>query len=288
MEQQIIDFIKNKSNVYVDIDNEESIEKIYKLLINNIIYEPTNAIENHYLGWYYAKIKQDYDQMKKYYMIGIDNGNTHSINNLGGHYQKIEINYDLMKKYYLMGIDCGNSTSMHDLAYYYHTIEANYDLMKKYYLMSIDKGSNVSMNNLGHYYQNIEKNYDEMEKYYLMAIDNDNNDSIINLVNYYNNNNLLILKLEFYIKYIDKIERIKIIETINEIGKIDLSKEDIKKFVDIIINFKFKKKDKVLPLISILVETIKYKLTKAKLHFEYSMEGKGFKEAEKDFYDKII
>jgi hypothetical protein len=44
MEQQIIKFIENNKYVYININNEESIKQIYKLLINNIIYEQKNII----------------------------------------------------------------------------------------------------------------------------------------------------------------------------------------------------------------------------------------------------
>jgi hypothetical protein len=98
MEQQIIDLIQSKFNTYNIISNEISIEKIYNLLINNIIYDPTNTIENYYLGWYYEMIIKDYDLMKKYYLNAIEDGCSVSMNRLGIYYKMIEINYDLMKK----------------------------------------------------------------------------------------------------------------------------------------------------------------------------------------------
>jgi TPR repeat protein len=353
MEQQIINFIKSKNNIYIDINDKISIEKIYNLLINDIIYEPINSLENHYLGWYYDKIRENEDLMEKYYLVAIDDDNIYSITNLGSYYKNKNKNYDLMKKYYLMGIDKGHHGSMHHLAqyyqdieknydlakkyylmaidkentasmnnlgHYYRTTEKNYDLAKKYYLMAIDKGNFDSMNNLGHYYQDIEKNYDLMEKYYLMAIDKDshiamanfayyyqyveknydlmekyylmgidrgNTTSFDNLINYYHNNNLLISKLELFIKYTDKIERKKIINNINEIAKIKLIKEDKQKFLDIIINFEFEEEDNLSSTVDMLIESIKYKLSKAKLHFEYSLGGKGFEDAKNDFYNKI-
>jgi hypothetical protein len=166
---------------------------------------------------------------------------------------------------------------MNNLAYYYESQENNYDPMKKYYLMAIQQNFKFSMHNLAHYYENIEKNYDLMKKYYLMGIDND-----------YQTKNLLIEKLEFYIKYIDKIKRKQIIDTISYIIKIKLNKEDEKKFIDIIMGFKFEIEDNIPFIVRILIESIKYKLDIAKLHFEYSLEGKGYKEAEEDFYNKII
>jgi hypothetical protein len=71
-------------------------------------------------------------------------------------------------------------------------------------------------------------------------------------------------------------------------GKVKLNKENQKRFINFIINFKFEDGDNVSFVIQILIETIKYKVSITKLHFEYSLEGKGFREAERDYYDKII
>jgi hypothetical protein len=40
--------------------------------------------------------------MKKYYLIAIKKGNINAMNDLGEYYYSRENNYDLMKKYYLM------------------------------------------------------------------------------------------------------------------------------------------------------------------------------------------
>jgi hypothetical protein len=50
MEQELINFIRNKNSIYIKIKDKNSIEKIYNLLINSIIYEPNNILENHYLA----------------------------------------------------------------------------------------------------------------------------------------------------------------------------------------------------------------------------------------------
>jgi hypothetical protein len=51
MEEQINTFLKNinKNHNYINKD-DKSTQKIYELLINNIIYEPENVDEIHYLG----------------------------------------------------------------------------------------------------------------------------------------------------------------------------------------------------------------------------------------------
>jgi TPR repeat protein len=102
------------------------------------------------------------------------------MSNLGVYYQTLK-DYDNMKKYYLMAIEEGNSLAMSNLGVYYQTLK-DYDNMKKYYLMAIDKCNNYSMNNLGVYYKEI-KDYDNMQKYYSMAIEKGHHYSMNNLNN---------------------------------------------------------------------------------------------------------
>ena len=60
------------------------------------------------LGLYYKNIYYNYDLMKKYYLMSINNGNINTMYKFGLYYEKEEINYELMKKYYLMAIKEGN------------------------------------------------------------------------------------------------------------------------------------------------------------------------------------
>ena len=183
MLESIKEYLCKNNFIYIDIP-EESIENIYNLLINNIKKEVSNDIECLYYGIYY-KIKKDYDLMKKYYLMSINNNNSYAMNNLGFYYQNIVKDYNKMKKYYLMSIENGNSYAMNNLGDYYQYKEINYDLMKKYYLMSIENGNSNAMNHLGGYYQYKEKNYDEMKKYYLMAIDKGYYNAMHYLIEYF-------------------------------------------------------------------------------------------------------
>ena len=131
----------------------------------NILNKDNKALYN--LGCKYYK-KQNYELMKKYYLISIDKDNSDSMNNLGYYYKNIENNYDLMKKYYLMAIEMGNSNAMYNLGYYYQTVNYNFELMKKNYLMAISKGNSNAMYNFGYYYKTIQYNYKLMKKYYLL------------------------------------------------------------------------------------------------------------------------
>ena len=104
---------------YTPIDNELSIKKIYSLLVDNNIYEPSNVTEMIYLGYYYEEIEKDDDLMKKYYRMASDEGNLYSMNHLGCHYKNVEKDYDLMKKYFLIAIDKGHLRAMTNLEIYY-------------------------------------------------------------------------------------------------------------------------------------------------------------------------
>src|SRR5271170_2466506 len=60
MEQEIITFLKKYYYKYVKIQNDDnSLIKIYDLLINNVMYSsPTKFIEYFYLVWYHIFIKK--------------------------------------------------------------------------------------------------------------------------------------------------------------------------------------------------------------------------------------
>ena len=89
-----------------------------------------------------------------------------SMYELGLYYHNIK-DYDNMKKYYLMAIENNNDSAMFKLGRYYDDIE-DYVNMLKYYNMVILHGSSDfksrAMNNMGLYYKNIMKDYDSMEK----------------------------------------------------------------------------------------------------------------------------
>ena len=157
MDKYIVDIINvlaKYNSSYIAIDNEFSIKKIHSLLINNNIYEPSNATEMIYLGWYYQYTENNYAKMKKYYLMAIDEDDPIAMNNLGVYYKDIKQDYDQMKKYYLMAINKDYSNAIYNLAMYYRQIEINYANMKKYFYMAIDKGDPRAINKLKTYYNN--------------------------------------------------------------------------------------------------------------------------------------
>ena len=133
MEEYITTELNNYNLIYLKIENENSLEKIYNLFKNNIFEEPSTDIEYLYYGAYYKNNEKNYDLMKKYYLMAIKLNHSYAMYNLAQHYQYPEKNYELMKKYYLMAIELNNSAAMNKLAWYYKNVEKNYESFVELY-----------------------------------------------------------------------------------------------------------------------------------------------------------
>jgi TPR repeat protein len=151
--EAIINILKPHNISYINIDDNESLIKIYNLFVKNIIFEPVTDCELLYIGNYYQYITKNYVEMEKYYLIAIEKGNSDAMNNYALYNEDITKNYVEMEKYYLMAIEKGNEIAMGNFAYHHNT-KKNYIEMKKYYLMAIEKGNDMAMCNLGNYYKN--------------------------------------------------------------------------------------------------------------------------------------
>jgi hypothetical protein len=178
---------KNKTAAN-DPSSESSIkfiENMIALFTEAQIFEPANSAERYCVGYYYKMVKENHIEMLKHYTIGANDGNIDCIVGLSFYYNS-QKNYPLMKKYYLLGVDQKESSSINNLAFYYLTIEKNYKAMKKLYLMNLEKGYPSAMNGLGYYYSNIKKKYTKGLKYYKMGAATNDETSICNLADYYN------------------------------------------------------------------------------------------------------
>ena len=157
--------------------------KSYKNIIfdifdnNNINYDLNDSKILNILGIYYELKMENYDEMKKYYLMAIELNNVEAMYNLGFYYQYIEKNYDEMKKYYLRAIKLNNVDSMFELGYYYKSIEKNYSKMKKYFLMVVE--FNNIANKLNNIYAIIQLNnyYRFKEKKYSLCLEYKNSKS---------------------------------------------------------------------------------------------------------------
>ena len=165
---EITKYLKSYDHVITKDDNytDELINKLYDLLINNIIDdEYKSAIYISMIGTYYY-IKNNGKLSKEYFLKAIELGDIDAMNNLADYYLT-KSKYDEAIKYYNMSIDKGSVIGMNSLAYYYESI-SDEENMLKYYNMAIDKGYGLAMHNLAAYYE---------EKYNELMNDNDSYDT---------------------------------------------------------------------------------------------------------------
>ena len=257
--QKIIAELDKYDCIYVTIEDEESIKKIHNLYCNNVMFDPVTTIETFYVGVYHSKVTKNYEEMEKYYNKSIIKGDDNAMCNLGRYHRGITKNYNEMEKYYKMAIDLGNS---------------------------------YAMNNLGWYHKNITKNYDEMEKYYKMAIDGSNCVSMYNLAmdelsEYYMEKGLEMKLLLLYIDNMNMVDRTKVIKQFNMISQ-NIKEEDEEIFLKLIFDFKFCENDTLHTLLKLLVNTVNAQMDIMDLHFTYTVNGLGFEDAKKDFFNRCL
>ena len=199
MENLIKSYCENKFTYIPFIPlPEESIERVYKLLIKHKFHEPETDIEMLYSGNYYEE-QRDHDNAKKYFLMAIEKGNRDAMYYLGWHYLYFEMDYKNMEKYWLMAYEKGNIESIYELGRYYHYVTKDYDNMMKYYLQAIKKNNTIAMIDLGTYYKE-QNDDDNMKKYYLMAIEAGDNNIMYTLVKYYREHDDYNSLIELYIK----------------------------------------------------------------------------------------
>ena len=125
--------INNTDKEFELINNQSDIVKIQQYIRKNFL-QIKKSNSDYELGYYYQFTKNDYEQMKKYYDISINNQNpnANAMTNLGYYYQFNIKDYVHMKKYYLMAIEFGETNAMFNLGHYYTSTEFNSELSKKY------------------------------------------------------------------------------------------------------------------------------------------------------------
>src|SRR6266705_977649 len=112
MEKELKKFFQENLD-YTPFPETDSIEKVYNLFINNILFEPQTPTECIYLGDYYWKqvtfLYCEREKMLEYYLMAIDKGNIRAMNDLGWFYWRSEyVDYPLAIKYFKMAIKIGN------------------------------------------------------------------------------------------------------------------------------------------------------------------------------------
>jgi len=140
-----------------------------EVIISLLLKENPNGVELNYIGYYYNCIEKNHDLIIKYYNRAIENGYIQSASNLALYYKSLKM-YDEMKKYFLIGVVKNDVYSMNQLGIHYQLVEKDYEQMKLYYIMAIDKDCVESMINIGCYYRDIEKDFDKMFEFFAKAI----------------------------------------------------------------------------------------------------------------------
>lgn len=228
-----VEEILDKYNIIIENEYYDIILDIFNGRNDNLYLKDSEILN--LLAVYYMYEIKDKEISKEYYLLAIDFGNIHAMNNLGYYYYLIK-DYENMKIYYLMAIELGNFNSLKNLLTYFCEIEdynnlekyfslvnlnilqskhtdfiysvinflanlyyliEDYEKMEKYYLMGIELGDTKAMNNLGYYYsQNGE--YELMEKYLLMAINLGCSMALLNIIEIFN----FIKNIEKFDEYI--------------------------------------------------------------------------------------
>lgn len=260
MEQELIDCFEKYGLDYTPINNLESLTKIHNLFLNDVMFNPMNAVEYGHIGLYYD-VHDKIKEMKFHYKCAIDLGDVDSMHNLAFHYQ-LQNKESKIIKYYKMAIEHGDMESISELTNYYYNKKVKCDEMVELLKTTIEKEKdneknynyvNEFMFKLGHWYSEID-DYDFMKKYYEMAAKRNHVSSIMNLGEYYYRNKMRFQLMKFYIKFPDIIIREKVYIIINTIIK---SKLCDTKFLKLLIKCKISEKDNFFNGVGILLNCIK-------------------------------
>ena len=244
--------IDNSTNEHPDITDPKILENVYQLYFNNIENCLDDPICYYYYGLYF-QITAKYDKMKDYYEKAYKQNMFLALNNLGFHYQYQCYDHSLARKYFNEAIKKGVFLSIvnkTDLCICRWT--GRCDKCIKYLLMGVDKGHPGCINRLiSHYKYNRPKN------------------------------NMELLKLYAKINQIDKCMKI--------INKYFLEKQDDHDMILVIIETieNMEIQNELPNGIKFIKNLLCHQIDIMKLHFEYTVNGKGYEEAKKDYINFI-
>lgn len=217
----IKEHIENIKAIYMPICDDTTINNIYELFENHIIFEPINVVDHVYLGLYYHTLKGDHINMKKHFKYAIKRNDFYAIyyycaylsmikddikelkylkiamnNNitiftgyLGSYYQYIKKNYVKMKKYYDIQLDIDIDIVMDMLHKKYSYIGEDYEYTKLMLQRVLLQCKRLVYHDLGIYYNDIDENSNLMKLNYGKAIELGNTKSMYDLGYYYLNKN---------------------------------------------------------------------------------------------------
>lgn len=290
LEQELTTYLKSINETYDKPINKSSLRKIHCLLLHDIMFKPVTSEEYLFIGVYHG-IRRCFRNMKINYKVAINiDNNSDALCNMGYYYEEEKHNYYKAINYYKLASEQNNLCAMTNLAMLYEKY-GEYDKMKTYYLMAIEKDYKRAMRHLADYYAYDEKNHELAETYYLMAINKGSKSALCELNKYYKSMGLIIDQIELCISYCnDYVMRNKIVKYINNYAMsttddIESCSSNIERFINLITTFEFTDDEinRLCLAVRILIKSINTKISKIKLHFDYSMSGKGYTEAKDDF-----
>lgn len=152
MLDELEDFWEDNKIKYLPELKNSSIENVYNLFKNNIMYEPTDADDSIYIGLYYKYFTNHIDKSVEYFLNAAKIGNNYTKNtayvNIGMCYEQmnylvrsreqIEERCNKSKEYFLMALEVNkkDAIAMYKLAKYYYYNTRDETNAIKYFLMS--------------------------------------------------------------------------------------------------------------------------------------------------------
>lgn len=187
--------------------NEENYEQMKKFFMMAIFKRNSNAMYN--LATYYHYIEKDYIQMEKYYMMAWEiSGDSDALVQLGRYYKDDELNFEKAKELLKLACDKENSKAYLIYGEYLESNELEYDLAFEYYNKALENNEPYAYFKLGKYYMENESNFDKMLKFMKLGIKNGVKDCATYLFNHYRNTNDTEQTYKYY-KIITKFEESK-------------------------------------------------------------------------------
>jgi tetratricopeptide (TPR) repeat protein len=163
---------------FYDQYSEDLINQIYDLTINDKIdLTNTNPVYIRYLGYYYY-LKDNIDEMKKYFQIGVDNGDSQSMVELGLCNLLIDKDLEKSKELLMLSVEKGNIHGMYRLAISYTDNMFKEDPeycdkeSDKLFDKLIELKFDYAMNYLGNFY--LFKNPIKSREYFIMMNESGN------------------------------------------------------------------------------------------------------------------
>lgn len=201
-EQKLINIIEKNNLLYVKINGEENVEMVYKMFNENVMIEPiddkTDALVLDYIGLYY-QLKQEHENMFKYYIMSAEKGCAVAMHNLGNRYGA-NGDFDNSFKYHILAIENEYYMSLSKLCNLCKTEQGRADKLICYCTEKIEENTEKSINYI-HILASFYYAFGLTQlciRYYLKAISKGYEKSIYELANVYESNKDYVNALKYF------------------------------------------------------------------------------------------